>query len=106
MASTTLARARAEIESLRSRAASVRARANKSAEIVQRDAVTVGAAYAYGAWRKSGGELPSIFGLDSDEVAVLALYAASHAMSGRGAELAHDASVGIAAAYAYRKANS
>ena len=103
---SALSRVKDELEKLRSRQSSIRARAAKSAEMVQRDAMQVASAYAYGAWRKNGGTLPAIGGLDTDEVAVLALYALGHFSSGKVAEVARDASVGIACAYAYRKAQA
>ena len=105
MSNAALSRARAEIESLRSRAKSARARAGKSASMVQRDAVTVAGAYAYGAARKNDIIPRTIMGTDADTATVVALYLVAHFASGTVAEVAHDAAIGIASAMAFKKAN-
>jgi len=103
MADSTLARYRGEIENLKRRTAAVRERAARSAAVIQRDAVAVGAAGAYGALRKGGTVPAQVMGLDADLVVTGALYIASHLTSGTASDVMHDAAIGIACAAAYSR---
>jgi hypothetical protein len=110
MASTALARATEEIAKLRARTTAIRARAERATGIMQRDAVTVAGAYAFGAWSRHAAststELPSIGGIGPEATAVAALYAVSHFADGKIAELAHDVAVGIACGAAMKRAET
>lgn len=104
--SSVMTRYAGEIETLRRAAAGARAKAQQAAASLQRDAVAVVAAASYGALRKNGTVGPTIGGIDSDIVAVGVLYAVGQLASGTAADVAHDASVGIAAGIAYNRARS
>jgi hypothetical protein len=106
MSTAALSRARAEIETLRARAAGARAKASRSAGMLQRDATTVAGAYAYGAMRKAGTLPATILGMDSDTAVVAGLYLLSHFSSGTVSHVAHDVAMGVASALAYHKGNS
>lgn len=104
--SAALSRYQNEIQALKARASNLRQRAQEAAAEVQRDAVSVGAAGAYGALRKAGTLPPQIAGMDTDLVVIAGLYALGHLTSGQASEVAHDAAVGIACAVAYSKARA
>jgi UDP-N-acetyl-D-mannosaminuronic acid transferase (WecB/TagA/CpsF family) len=99
-------RYRAEIDSLRRVAGAAKQKANAAAASLQRDAVAVVAAAAYGAMRKNDTIPETIGGIDADIVAIGVLYAVGQLASGTAADVAHDASVGIAAGIAYNRARS
>jgi hypothetical protein len=99
-------RYRSEIDALRRAAGAARAKAQQAAASLQRDAVAVVAAASYGALRKNETIGDTIGGIDSDIVAIGVLYAVGQLASGTAAEVAHDASVGIAAGIAYQRARS
>ncbi len=107
MASKALVRAQEEIAKLRSRTASIRAKAERGGKTLQRDAVSVAGAYAFGAYKKSrtdaGQALPTVFGMDANLTVVAALWLASQFTEGSTAEISHDLALGIACGSAMAK---
>lgn len=107
MAETALEKTKGELEKMKERARAVRARAEKSAKTVQRDATSVAAAYLYGSMKKerrrTNTAMPTVGGLEPEVAATLVLYAGSHFADGMLAEVAHDAAVGVACGYAFTK---
>lgn len=99
-------RYRSEIEALRRTAGRAREKAQQTAAMLQRDAVAVAGAAAYGALRKNGTVPDQIAGIDSDVVMIGGLYAVGQLASGTAADVAHDLAVGIAAGIAYQRARS
>ena len=108
MSSSALVKAQDEIARLKSRTASARERANKSAKTLQRDGVAVLAAYGFGALKKdrtrTNTPMPTVMGLDPEIAAVGALYIVGHFADGAMGEFAHDAALGIACGAAMQKA--
>jgi len=100
---SVMSRYQEEIETLKRRTAAVREKAHQSAAKIQRDAVAVGAAGAWGALRKNGTAPSQIAGIDADLVVVGGLYIASNFMTGTIADVMHDAALGVACAVSYSK---
>lgn len=109
MSSKALVKVQEELARVKSRSASMRERAAEGAKTMQRDGVSVLAAFAYGALKKdrtrNNTTMPTIMGLDPEVTAVVALYAIGHFTSGTLGEIAHDAALGIACGAAMKKAS-
>ena len=107
MASTSIEKLEAEIIALKARTAGVRSKANEKAKGMQRDAVSLIAAYGFGAYKRSRADANqqpfSILGLDPEASAVILLYGGGMVIDGEAGEWAHDAAIGIGCSYAGRK---
>ena len=110
MSTAALDRAQEKIQRLEARASGLKDRADEAARRIRRDMVSVGGAYAYGAWTKTYRQrheaVPTVLGLDPELAVVAALYLAGEFLDGEAAEMAHDVAIGVACGSAMQKAQS